>query len=274
MTRRILSTMLITTLGVALAASAQTYPRNYRAADLPGAPRRGGASKLAATKDVARAMLLKRVEAVDWLEVTFEEVLDWLIAQGEDRVNVIPRWRALNEGGVERDTLVTLKIRNVNVAEVLNEILDQLSDEGNVRYLATGNTLRISTRGDFERKYMETRVYRVTDILFRIPDMGRSAPTVDLDAASRQGGTSGGGGGGQSIFAGSSGQSSEDLEEEEQEIEERLEELITIIQTHIAPESWEEGGGPGRINMFNFRMLVVTATPEVHEEIGGYFAMQ
>ena len=223
-----------------------------------------------ASSSPIRALLRKRVEKVDWVETTFEEVLDWLGEQAAERVNILPRWNALNAEGVDRDSLITLKLKHTMVAEVLDEVLDQLSEDGQLRYRGERNMLKISTKSDFGRK-MEVRVYDVTDILFRIPDMGRSAPTVDLDAASRSGGSGGGGGGGRSIFKGAS-TSTEELEEEEQDVEERMEQMKEMIQAMIAPESWEEtGGGRGRIEIYGQRFLVVRNTVEVHELFTGYF---
>jgi hypothetical protein len=45
-------------------------------------------------------------------------------------------------------------------------------------------------------------------------------------------------------------------------------ELIELIQRVVAPEFWEEQGGPGTIRYFAMRrVLVVRATTEVHESI-------
>jgi hypothetical protein len=44
--------------------------------------------------------------------------------------------------------------------------------------------------------------------------------------------------------------------------------LIEVITTSIAPESWDEVGGPGSIDAFPLGLsLVVTQTPEIHERI-------
>lgn len=258
MRRRTIVATVFASLGLSLPATAQ-------------APPTGGALRFSNISESARNLLLKRVEEVDWPEITFEDIIQWLRQQGEDEVNVIPSYTKLQVKGVEPDSLVTLKMRDVMIADVLNEVLDQLSDDDVLRIRAYKNTIKITTRGDVERKLV-TMVYRIEDLLFRIPDMGRSAPTVDLDAASRQGGQGGGGGGGQSIFGGAGGgSSSEDLEEEENEIEERADELITMIRTHIEPTSWIEGGGPGAIGRFGEKTLVVTNTIEVHEKLAGFF---
>jgi len=228
-----------------------------------------------------RTLLRRPVDKVEWVETTFEEVLDWLRNLAGEDVNIVPRWNALNADGIDRDSLVTLRLRRTTVAEVLDEVFNQLSEEGQVRYRGERNTLRISTKSDFDRQLVVVS-YDVTDILFRIPDMGRSAPVVDLDMAARSGGQSASGGGsGQSVFTGGTSSSSEELEEEEQEVQERLDSLVTMIRRVIAPESWGDtetgtggstgGGGPGTIQTYNNRLLVVRNTVEVHEELAGFF---
>lgn len=223
----------------------------------------------------ARSLLLRRVDRVDWNENTFEEVLDWLRDLAEDRVNVIPRWSALSLEGVDQEKPVTLQLRNVSVSEVLDEVLNQVAEEGKLTYRAIGHNLRISTRQDFERK-MEVRVYNVSDLLFRAPDFGEDAPTIDLNQAGRGGG-GGGGGGGQSVFSGSGGGGQQELAEEEAELRERLDQLRTIIRKTIAPESWAPEGsntvgtGIGQVENFNDRAIVVYNTIEVHEQIAGFF---
>ena len=69
-----------------------------------------------------RALLRKHVEKVDWVEVTFEEVLEWLRGMADDNVNIVPRWTALNAVGVDTDSPVTLNLKDTTVAEVLNAV--------------------------------------------------------------------------------------------------------------------------------------------------------
>lgn len=235
-----------------------------------------------------RDLLQRYVDKVEWTDATFEEVLDWLRDQAEDRVNIIVRWTQLTQEGVDAEKPVTLSLRDTTVGVVLQEVVEYLSEDGQVRFRAVGDTLRISTKADFERK-METRVYNVADLAFVPPDFGRSAPTIDLQQAARSGGSQGGGGGGQSVFGGGSSGSSEDLEEEEEETKERLEQIRNVIRNSIARDTWaaDSGGGGGgsgssfqvtgtggngRMEIFNNRSLVVTNTIEVHEEIAGFFS--
>lgn len=270
--------------GIMLAAGLAA-PAFGQEAEPVAKPQRKATKAAALRERTEGARLLQRsVDKVEWTDATFEEVVDWLRDQSDDRVNIIIRWTQLNAEGVDAEKPVTLSLRDTTVGVVLQEVVDQLSEDGQVRFRAVGDTLRISSKADFERK-METRVYNVSDLVIVPPDFGRSAPTIDLEQAARQGGSQGGGGGGQSVFGGGSSGGSEDLEEEEDEIEERLQELRDAIRNSIARDTWgadtggqgqstfqATGSGNGRIEIFNNRSFIITNTIEVHEEIAGYFS--
>ena len=276
MKRRACIAVLCGVLGYSASVSAQQGPWGQGETGMPGASLTESLSE-----DATEVMLMKRVESVEWVDVTFEEVLDWLRDQGEDRVNIVPKWNHLGVEGISRDSLMTLQLNNTTVADVLNEALDQLSDTGELRYRGIRNKLTLSTRADFERR-LHTRVYDCTDILFQVPNFGEDAPLIDLQQAGQAGG--GGGSGGQSVFQGAGGQTQQVSGEQfEQELEERLTKLRELIEQSIAPESWDlsgggqrggqaqgAGGGRGRIRIFR-RSLVVTNTIEIHEQIAGRF---
>ncbi len=239
----------------------------------------GQARRAVKSPNAARDLLAKPIDSVDWQETPFEEVVEWLRTESNDQVNIIPRWTSLENEGVDGESPITLKLRDTSVAEILIEVIDQLSDDGLVRFRAVGRNLRISTAADFSKK-LERRIYQMTDLTFNVPDFGRNAPQVDLEAASR----ASGGGGGQSVFSGSSSSSTEDLEVEDQDTEDQINDLITIIASTIEPQSWGPisglqgpaipgtGGGRGFIQAYNNRVLIVYNTIEVHEQIAGYFA--
>lgn len=215
-------------------------------------------------------LLRTPIDEVDWDERSFEYVLDWVREQGPG-VNVIAAWGPLGVEAIERESFVeSLYLTNTTVGEVLDEVIAQLSEDGEVTYRGVGSTLRISTKADFNRK-LYVKVYDATDILQRIPDFGNQAPRIDIQQASQQASQGGGGGGGQSIFSGSStGGNEEGGEQAERELEERLEELRELVLAIVEPTHWEENGGQGAIRIFN-RNLVVRASIEVHEEIAGRF---
>ncbi len=225
------------------------------------------------TRASAIALLNKRVEKIDWVDTPFEEVIAWIRAEGDERINVIPRWNVLSDESVDRDTLVNLQLTDTTVAEILNETIEQLSDSSEIGYRAHSNRITISTKTDFGRK-LELVVYDATDILFRVQDMGQEAPQIDLQQTASGGG--GGGGGGQSVFQGGSGGggSSRGGEQATRLMEARLLELRTLIEEIIAPTTWDTANPPGRgrIRVFNNSLFVLN-TIEVHEQISGSFSI-
>lgn len=274
MTGRVNLAVACVMLGCALSASAQVQ-RSATAG-------RNGKAPIGAEMTWLRpgyeaiSLLRKTVDSVDWEDVSFDEIVDWLTEESENKVNILPKWNALSVESVDNESLVSLKLRNISVATILSEAMEQLSEDGQVTYQGHGNILRISTVSDFGRK-LEVRIYQVLDLLVVPPDMGQSFPSVDLKAASRAGS---GGGGGQGIFQGGGSSSSQDLEVEEQEFEERVEELIVLIATTIEPNSWGTipgitniGTGQGTIAQYSNRQLVVRNTAEVHEKIAGFFEL-
>lgn len=221
-------------------------------------------------------LLRKRVDSVDWNEVTFEDVLDWLRDQSDGQVNVVAAWKALSPENVTPETLVTVSMSHVTVAEVLDEVINELSEERTIGYHGFENKIKFSSRSDFDR-HLYVRVYDVTDLLFRVPNFGQGAPQIDLQQTKS---STSGGGSGQSVFSGGSSGGREQEEggtQAETRIEQELDKLRQRIKITIAPESWREvqqvqglGGGRGEIEIIQ-HSLVITNTIEVHEQIAGRF---
>lgn len=274
MPRRVGMAGLLGLLVFSVSASAQNPapgPAVLKQLGGKGVPR---ALTIGAARAPGAALLFKRVESVEWVDTPFEEVISWLKEEGGNVVNIVPRWGPLGVEGVDRDTLVTLQLNNSTVGGVLIEMLEALSEDGEIRFRAWGNTLRISTRADFERK-RHLRAYDATDIMLQFPDFGRSAPLISLQRT-----TSGTSGSGQSVFSGSGGGQEEQTggEQADRELQERLDDLAMLIRDVVAPGTWAQpgttggtGGGPNVIQVFN-RSLIVNAPIEVHEQIGGAFS--
>ena len=269
MTEKLFSWTGAIVLCSAMAAPAQTIPSRTSPT---------GSVLNKRVRDSAAAMLAKHVDSVDWVDTTFEEIIDWMRDISNDEVNIIPRWTALEVDSVGPESLVTLKLSNVLVYEVLNEVLIQLSEDDTLDYQAVRNTLKISTKQDLNKR-LYVRIYDATDILHHVFNFGEESPKIDLQRTA----STSGGGGGQSVFSGGSsggGGSSRGGQQAEQDMEDKLEELKTLIQASTAPSTWAAtgtrgaaataGAGLGTISIFN-RSLVIYATPEVHELIAGHF---
>ena len=223
----------------------------------------------------------RRIDRIEWDARPFGEVIDWL--QGLGPINVIVVWRALDAQSITRDTPVTLRMEGATVGAVLKEVLNQLSEGGALRYRATGSTLTISTREDFNR-VLYVRMYDVSDLVHPTPDFrGPGLGPLGSGLARGMNGMGGAGaGGGLGTGATSGGGFGEGYASGTQQggnagagngatIEERLKQLADRIKKTIEPDSWEDKGGRGTIRLFQ-RRLVVRNTVEVHEKIGGPIA--
>lgn len=93
-----------------------------------------------------------------------EKVLDYL--QAQTKVNIVTDWTTLEAAGIDRDTLVTLKLPNVvSVRTVLDQLCGQLGGEnGAMAYAVDNGVLRITTRERLRRETV-VHVYAVADII-------------------------------------------------------------------------------------------------------------
>ncbi len=221
-----------------------------------------------------RALLLKRVDRVQWEEQPLIDVVDWLKSQSpEDQpVNIVVKWRALEIESIDQDSVITLDLQETTVAQVLDEVLDQLSDLDPLRYRAIDNKLKISTLSDFDRQLF-VRVYNIQDIMFEVRNFFGS-PQIDLNQQ-QQGGGGGGGQGGQqqieSIFGqGGGGGNQQDNQQDDGQDEERAEQVMEWIRLVVAPDTWQENGGLGTMDVYN-QQLIVRNSLSVHEILGGPF---
>ena len=220
----------------------------------------GSPLPVAAVPATSVAATLTKCVEVDWIEVTLDEVVEWLREQGA--INVVCRWNALAAEGVDRESFITLRLRNVRIETVLGETLRQLSDTALVRYRTVGEIVYISTKSDFARE-LYVRVYDATDLMARIASFGNGSPTVEMQNGSGDGNQPA------VTWPGSAG----DDDQAEEELEARIGALAEVIERMIEPRSWEAVGGPGAIAWYK-RSLVVRNTIEVHEQIAGLFEME
>ncbi len=217
----------------------------------------------------AAALLAMRIKSVDWDERTFAEVIDWLSEVGGHRINVVPRWRALATEGVGPESLITLKLVETTVANVLNEVLSELSLDDALNYQADRNFLRISTRRHLSPQ-MYARAYYVGDIVRPISDFWDTVPATDLAQMSRVGRYA------SDPFDYRTGRTPWPAygggDVPPQFPIDELGALMMLIQTTVEPDSWRTGPGRGEgwIDSLG-RTLIVYNTIEVHLQIAGYF---
>jgi len=187
---------------------------------------------------------------VDWMEVTFQEVCDWLSAQGKGLVNVIPRWTRLEVMQVTGSDLVTLTLNEVTIREVLDEVLDQLSEEGTLGYRARNNMLWISTTTNLPPDLI-IRFYSLRDLSKR---MGIS-PSATGESVERQGTGKG-----------------ESPKQTEPRAPSVLEEIGQAIQGLVKPQASTDGNCSCAVRVCECcGGLFVRATPDMHAQIECFF---
>ena len=173
-------------------------------------------------------------------------------------------WDSLEEIGIDRETTVSLSLKNANARTVLERILDKVSTDPVTQadWAVRDGMVQIANE-DRIRRHSVLEQYDLRDLVFEIPDYDES-PEIDLQTVLQ---SSQGGGGGQSPF-----QDAQDDDADPIPLEERIERIREIIYSNVDPESWPEGGGTtGAMYELN-GSLIIRNTPKNHREIRSLLA--
>ncbi len=224
-----------------------------------------------------RQLLNLRVSEFALDAVPFEQVMDWLADY--TGVNVIVRWEALEDVGIDRDQPISIKMRNLRLSQVMWVIMTEATAGGPARlaYRTTGNMIVFSTHADLNRQ-MIVKVYDVRDLLQRVPFHANARYIREQTyVAGLQPRVAAGAVGFQPIIGRAlSGvelyTDDEDGErfrdEREDDRDEAVRELIDVIVNAVEPDTWAVNGGAGAVREFN-GFLIVRNTPYVHQQLAG-----
>ena len=194
--------------------------------------------------------LYRRIPEVDLRNVPLEDAIERLrTASG---LNIVVQWNALERLGLDRETPITLKLRDVSVLAVARAMLQsRIITLGRPICLIDENVV-ILTAGMDSTGFAETHVYDVGDIILdAIAFRSRLPTTVPSAAVSAPG-------------FGSGLWSPVGNGNDEYTVAYTLGERIK----QIGRESWIENGGKTGLLSYFAGHFVVTATPEMHDEIG------
>src|SRR5262249_16599064 len=115
--------------------------------------------------------------------------------------NIVVNWTVLESANVTRDTPITLQVRDLSLAKMMQLVLNQASPQAALVASVPDNVIEITSQDEAD-KQLVTKVYIVEDLLVTPNPWGIKAPQISLSSAlSSSGGGSGGGGG----FGGGSG---------------------------------------------------------------------
>lgn len=192
---------------------------------------------------------------VNFDEVALEDVVSYI--RETTGVNIHVQWKALALSGVDKQTPITLKIKNVSNARILDLICEQLNAnkdqltsiyyyiDREVLTITTGNILDIET---------EIRVIDVSDLLTIVPNF--KGPRIEMNTESNQDNKQNSG-----LFDDKSGKNNGDdknrTEEGIKEMREKVKNTLkNIFIESIDPSMWKENGGKGSIRFFGNKMII------------------
>jgi type II secretory pathway component GspD/PulD (secretin) len=217
------------------------------------------------TDQAVEALLDKHLPEVHFDGVGFTDVVDFL--RDITGANIFVNWRALEQAGVDKNSPVTARLRDVKFSKALDIVLSEVGG-GQVKlsYTVDEGVITISTADDLS-KNVSTRVYDIRDLIVDIPDF-TNAPNFNLQtsnsssnqtigAGSTSNTTSSNGGG--NLFGGGGGGGGQTTETTRKDL---VDQIIKLIESTVAPDTWRDSGGSvGAISELSGQ-LIVTQTPE------------
>lgn len=210
-----------------------------------------------ANGQTAAPLLSQRVPEISFVDVPLESVVAW-VAESEG-VNVVVRWQTLEDVGVERDTPITLRLRNVRLSQALLMVLAEAGGvDTRLAYRAEDGVLTISTADDINREQVVV-VYDVRDLLVTLRNF--AGPRIELE---QSGGAQAGGG----VLTGDSREEAPPTGPASGMAQGELQNLVRVIRATIEPDTWDGNGGTGTIETFGGQ-LIVRNTVLVHQKLGG-----
>ena len=219
------------------------------------------------------------IGSVDYQDDSLSEVLDDL--REKSGANIVANWQSLSNAGIDKDTPVSLKLKNVSAGRILKAVVQNLSNSWSpVSYVEHGGIVVIATAEDLAR-IIDTRVYDITHLLMETKDLrggarydtgGRSYDrSGDRDSGNRSSRDYGRNSGRSNRRYDSNRTSRRDSSGSRYDRDgsagtDRTQKIVDIVRSSASEDSWRENGGPGGVAVFGTR-LVVTQTAGNHAKI-------
>jgi len=236
------------------------YPRNWPEISA----RRDGVGGPRADEDFELNRRLEDLQREISLEdQPFDQVIDYL---GQlNQMNIAVDWQDLEANGVERDTLVSLKLKEVRLRTVLQELLTQVGGDVLLGFAISDGLLRIATREKLSRdKFI--LVYDIRDLIVNIPRF-TGAPAIDPSQISASAGVQGASGPQTFFSAGSMNGEKDDSPAGKQTDPEVVDRIMEIVRNTVEPDSWSEtGAGDGAMRELNGQLIVYN-TSDAHRQV-------
>jgi len=272
-----------------------THPKNWREIDAKRKPEE------AAGQDMATVAVFKQLnEIVDLSgltpETSFGEAIEELKKAVSPPLKIVVLWRdLLDNADIDQTAPINMDpMPAVPLGTALGLLLQSVSGGlADIGYIIENGVITIATKDSLPEKLI-TSVYDVTILLGRPADFyagtgggGYGGGGGGGGMGGGMGGMGGGGGGGYGGGMGGGGgggtqntyfsewfmEQEEDMDREQlaTEAQERADDLITLVQDTIEPDSWyETGTGEGTVTVYPPGMpkkLIVRQTREVHNKL-------
>ncbi len=225
--------------------------------------------KEAIGQDPATARVYEQLEqTVDLSELrpdmSFSEALEIFRNSVSPPLKIVPLWRDLYDNAdIDQSTPINMDpISSVKLGSALKFLLEAVSGGfAELDYGVENGIITIATKESIPTDLI-TLVYDVTDLV--------GIPAEYRTSVSGGGGAGGGGGGVTSVGGGFTDTGQDETytrDELRQEREQRINDLILLIQDTVYPDAWFDAGGEGTITSYGTRLLSIRQTADIHNQI-------
>lgn len=208
-------------------------------------------------------MLLTRRITIDFEDQRLEDIVNFISELTGAEIE--PEWRTDLDDGLDPDMLITMRVRNLPALTVIERVLEraQTGFAENAWQMSEWGSLEIGPKDRLNRR-KRLEVYDINDLLMEFPQYD-DAPQIDLQSVLQASQRGGGGGGGQNPF-----EQVQDQQEERRTRDERIQDVIDLLQTFVEFEQWVDNGGDGAdVRVFQGQLLI-RAPDYIHRQINGY----
>jgi type II secretory pathway component GspD/PulD (secretin) len=241
-----------------------TYPRDWRdIVNKRNTEETGGMSKedVAVSKQLEMTVDLSKFNP----DMTFGEAIELLKGSVDPALRIVPLWKDLQENAeIDRTTKINMEpVSSIPVGRALDLLLNSVSG-GLVKlgYVIQDGVITIATQASLPTESVQ-RMYDITDLLDLPAQFETDLDTAGLGEVQQVGGTGGGGSSGRTRTQSTQQQQQEQGPEAQAG---RIQDIMTLIQETVEPDSWFINGGEGTIQVYS-KKLIVSQTPDVHRKI-------
>jgi type II secretory pathway component GspD/PulD (secretin) len=213
-----------------------------------------------AANRAVRARLEEPIREITAEQQGLERVLNFL--RDSTSSNIFVNWRALEAAGIDRNSPVTISLREIPFRKALQTILAEVGGgTANLGYTIDDGIITVSTRDDLNSaKYQTVKVFDIRDLL--VQPNNRAAPTLNLGQTTSQAGqgsTNSQNSNGQGGLFGN--QNNNQNQNQNQNLQQNRQGIVTnitdTIKAVVAPDSWRDNGGTiGSIRELNGQLIV------------------